>query len=98
MSTVYWKDTHNRLFKEAPRNRMYEVFSGATYNAIPTYIQIEENPQQNITEAILIFMRRKEEINSLLWTAFGGAYIQDLDKISTLDKMIERANAELANL
>jgi len=98
MSTVYWKDVHNRLFKEAPRDRMYEVFSGATYGAIPTHIQIEENPQQNITEAILIFMRRKEEICGMLWTASGGSYYQNLDRIRTLDEMIERANTELANL
>jgi len=90
----YYNDVHNRLYREE-ESVVTEVFTGREVKEIKVYIAETENVQRFITDAILIFMNRRQEIQSMLWSASGGAYYQDLRKIEALTKQIDNANAEL---
>ena len=90
----YWNDVHNRLYK-IDGEATTEVFSGEPIRSIDHYIRETENPQRFITDAIMIFIARKQEIESMLWSASGGAYYQDLEKIKRLSMQIDNANKEL---
>lgn len=90
----YWNDVHNRLYKIEDESTV-EVFSGQPIKSIDHYIRKTDNPQRFIIDSILIFMERKTRIEEMLWTASGGAYYQDLQKIEDLSKKIENGNKEL---
>jgi len=91
----YFNDINNRLFKEQEDGSVLEVFSGQRFTAINVYLVETLNVQRYITDSIMIFMGRIQDIQSMLWTASGGAYYQDLKKIEVLNSQIDRANAEL---
>ena len=91
----YFNDINNRLFKQLEDESVVEVFSGEKQPTVNAYIVETTDLQRYITESIMIFMSRKQEIESMLWTASGGAYFQDLKKIEILNAKIGRANAEL---
>ena len=91
----YFNDINNRLFKEQEDGSVLEVFSGQRFTAINVYLVETSHVQRYITDSIMIFMGRIQDIQSMLWTASGGAYYQDLKKIEVLNSQIDRANAEL---
>ena len=90
----YVNDVHNRLYR-IEGDSAIEVFSGEAIKTIDFYVKETENPQRYITDAIMIFLSRKHEIEGMLWSVSGGAYYQDLQKIEKLSIQIDNANKEL---
>lgn len=90
----YVNDVHNRLYR-IENNSAVEVFSGEIVKTIDHYVKETEDVQRYITDAIMIFLARKHEIEGMLWSASGGAYYQDLEKIKRLSMQIDNANKEL---